>query len=277
MLLQTRPPNLNAERLVDEVVGRLIGSEGMDLILVESFSSMTEGSVDRLPLETLSGDLAILDWLSPERIVEGWNGLGFDGYRAPHRLDSEASPAIGQFRRIYAFNLSEADSADSVLQGLKEIHAGRQVRTVTLDGISPTKLRSQAAEGQAAKGQASDSGEQNQSQKSRDWEGADSIKPTEAERQGSVPKRRLEQTNPLISQQSGVSGVVEDSGAGTDRGVVPDSEDDRTSGGQLPFQDAQSNPLRKNHSEKHRSQTDGSQENIVDLDELLDELDRLDL
>ncbi len=132
ILIQTRPPNAAAERLVDQLVGELIGSPGFDLVLVEPLSSLSTEATDRLTLEALQGDTVILDWNSVEEVLQSWGDLGLSGSRSPHALDRDPVQVPAGQRRVYLIDLRVAGSVPVILSTLVQIQAGQQVKTVQL-------------------------------------------------------------------------------------------------------------------------------------------------
>lgn len=135
--------------MIEGVIGQLIGAEGIDLALIGRPSTLAEDSVDRLTLESLSGDVAVLDWRSPEAIVGDLVAVGVDAERAAHPHDAEAGAnvavAIGSTsptspvsarRRVYAFDLANFGQPEEVIAALRALNQRRQVRTFTI-GLGP--------------------------------------------------------------------------------------------------------------------------------------------
>ncbi len=140
---------MGAQRMVEEVIGELIGAEGIDLALIGRPSTLAENSVDRLTLESLSGDVAVLDWLSPEAIIGDFVAVGIDCERAVHPHDLAAgskadttveasSPAVPvpTKRRVYAYDLANFAQPEDVIAALRALNQRRQVRTFTI-GLGP--------------------------------------------------------------------------------------------------------------------------------------------
>ena len=127
------PPAGMPQQLGESIIGELIGRPGVDLTLVGPFSSLSQGSTDRLRLESLSGDVAVLDWQSPAEIVAALATIGFFGARTPHPGDPDPPPVNPPTRRIYAFDLRRYGRAEAVCGHLAELLAGRQTRTFSLD------------------------------------------------------------------------------------------------------------------------------------------------
>lgn len=131
--------------MVEEVVGQLIGAEGIDLSLIGPLSSLAETATDRLTLETLSGDVAVLDWQEPEAIVRGLAAVRFEGQRAPHPHDLDAPPQLSTGRRVFAFDMHRFSDPNALVAALRELNSRRQVRTFSIGigssrsstGISP--------------------------------------------------------------------------------------------------------------------------------------------
>jgi hypothetical protein len=131
-MIQSRAPTASAERIAEEVIGQLIGAEGIDLTLIGSLPSMAETSTDRLSLESLSGDVAVLDWQQPEAMVTALESVGFQGQRAPHPHDAKTgAPPLG-VRRVYLFDMTAFRDAGQLVAALRQLNARRQVRTFSI-------------------------------------------------------------------------------------------------------------------------------------------------
>lgn len=132
IMIQSNPPTAGAQRMAEAVVGQLIGAEGIDLTLIGALSSLAETSTDRLTLESLSGDVAALDWQDPESIVRGLATVNFLAHRAPHPHDDDVpTPALGN-RRVFAFDMNRFRSAGELIEALTQLNARRQVRTFAI-------------------------------------------------------------------------------------------------------------------------------------------------
>lgn len=133
VVLINAPPIAAAQRKSEQIVGELIGSPGIDLTLLGNLDLISDDSTDRLSLETLTSDVAVLSWQAPETTIADLEAIGFQGSRAKHSWDSTAeSPASNQ-RRIYAFNLTEIPDAQQVIKALQILREDRQVRTFALN------------------------------------------------------------------------------------------------------------------------------------------------
>lgn len=116
----------------EEIVGQLIGAEGIDLTLIGALPGLAETSTDRLSLESLSGDVAVLDWQTPDAVVTGLSSAGFRGQRAPHPHDTEAEMPPPGIRRVYLFDLHRFRDAGELVGALRQLNARRQVRTFSI-------------------------------------------------------------------------------------------------------------------------------------------------
>ena len=137
VMIETPPPTAGASRLAEDVVGHVIGRPGIDLTLVRSLTSTDAGSTDRLTLDSITGDLAVLDWQEPAATIRDLKSIGFPGHRAPHQWDSSASPVPPASRRIYLFNLNQFEDAGQVLQELDQLKSKRAVRTFSIGSAQP--------------------------------------------------------------------------------------------------------------------------------------------
>ena len=129
---QTAPAAAPAQRLCESVIGELIGRPGIDLVLVASLRGLAGDATDRLTLESVAGDTAVLDWQSPSETCRDLAEINFAGSRWPHASDPDAAPPEQKSRRIYAFDLSRFETADAVCSALAALLSSRQVRTFTL-------------------------------------------------------------------------------------------------------------------------------------------------
>jgi hypothetical protein len=148
LMIQSKPPTPSAQRMADEVVGNLIGAGGLDLMLIAPPASLAETATDRLTLETLTGDVAVLDWQDPERIVLSLASVNFRGHRTPHPHDLDAtlaatsspavasSPAAAAPRRVFAFDLRRFAGSRELIDALQELNSRRQVRTFGIGIVS---------------------------------------------------------------------------------------------------------------------------------------------
>lgn len=139
IMVHSPPGGGRWQSLGESIIGELIGRPGIDLTLVGRLGDLATGSTDRLTLESLRGDLVVLDWQPPARILSDWHRLGLDGIRSPHPDDQEPVPVSPPNRRIYAFDLRGFDDARPVCDAVNRLLASRQTRTFTLGGIGNGK------------------------------------------------------------------------------------------------------------------------------------------
>lgn len=132
VMVQSTPPTPNAERVAEAIVGELIGLSGIDLTLVEPLDQLGTASTDHLTLSSLSGDIAVLDWQTPEQTDRAFSRLGIEGKRAPHPHDAAAAASPQTQRKFYLFDLNAFEDAKAVLTALQELNASRSVRTFSL-------------------------------------------------------------------------------------------------------------------------------------------------
>ncbi len=145
IMVSSAPQTATAQRVAEAVVGELIGLAGIDLALVDRLDQIQPTSTDFLTLDSLAGDVAVLNWQAAEATVGILNRLGFAGSRARHAHDPEAT-SPGPSRRIYAYDLNKFDDARRVIAALGELLASRQVRTFSLDGSLAQKPAQPVAE-----------------------------------------------------------------------------------------------------------------------------------
>lgn len=132
IMVQTRPPTAAAQQRAEQIVGELIGINGIDLTLVDPLPSLAENSTDWLTLSAVSGDVAVLDWKSQDQLLSELANVGFQGQRSLHEHDRDAPPAAAGSRRIYAFDLTRFGSAADLISALERLLSSRQVRTFSL-------------------------------------------------------------------------------------------------------------------------------------------------
>lgn len=136
VMIQNSPPIPNAERVAQGVVGELIGMNGIDLTLIGPLDSFGDASTDRLTLESITGDLAVLDWQQQEAIEAGLGRLGIGGRRVVHASDQgvkDSGRTDKPCRKLYLFNLHEFTRSEDVIAAVAELNSVRSVRTFTLD------------------------------------------------------------------------------------------------------------------------------------------------
>ena len=143
VMIQTPPPTVAAQTLGEGVLGELIGRPGIDMTLIGGLDRQVEDSTDRLTIEALTGDVAVLDWQPAETIASAMRAAGIDGQRWPHPGDPDAPlpTAAAAGRRIYALDLNRFDTAEAVCDAVKALLASRQTRTFTLEMPGGAKLR----------------------------------------------------------------------------------------------------------------------------------------
>ncbi len=138
-VVMVHPPKNSraAQRLSEQVVGRLIGLAGIDLTLIDPMDQIQPTSTDCLTLTSLSGDVALLAWQPIGEVIRSLDGLGFDGSRARHAHDLEA-PVANSSRRVYCYDLRAFDDSHQLCVALQKLLDSRQVRTFSL-GLSATQ------------------------------------------------------------------------------------------------------------------------------------------
>jgi hypothetical protein len=135
IMVQSAPPSAAAGRTAEAVVGELIGLGGIDVTLVGPLAEISSASTDQLTLESLSGDVAVLDWQSPSAIMASLHQIGFGGQRSAHENDPDVESRAANLRRIYALDLAKFSRPEDIFQALTRLNASRQVRTFSL-GLS---------------------------------------------------------------------------------------------------------------------------------------------
>ena len=93
-----------AQQLAEAVVGELIGLNGIDVTLVGPIAQLAPASTDRLTLESLTGDVAVLAWQCASETMAALAGIDFQGERSPHAHDRDVALPAARIRRIYAFD-----------------------------------------------------------------------------------------------------------------------------------------------------------------------------
>jgi hypothetical protein len=149
IIVHSPPAIPGAQQLAESLVGELIGRPGIDVALVESLSGISESSTDALTLESITGDVAVLDWRSPADLVQALAALQFVGTRAPHAndpggndpsandpggSDPQREEAVLMGRKIYAFDLQTHTDAKQLCNDLQALLATRRVQTFAIGG-----------------------------------------------------------------------------------------------------------------------------------------------
>lgn len=149
IMVHSPPARSAATELAESIVGELIGMPEIDLTLVGPLAELADGSTDRLTLESLSGDVAVLDWHPAEQTTATLNHLGFVGDRAPHAADPEVASSGQPTRRIYVFDLNQFLDAPALCQSIEQLKSMRQTRTFGLQlpgGVGVNRPHSAAPE-----------------------------------------------------------------------------------------------------------------------------------
>ena len=142
VMVQSPPASANGQRLAEKVVGKLIGLPSMDLILVGPLDQIDAASTDYLTLDSLTGDVALLDWRSPESSLSSLQNLGIEGTRTPHAGDPSAESGQATQRRFYLFDLNQFSDGQDVCTALGQLLKSRQVRTFSLLPVAPAQSTS---------------------------------------------------------------------------------------------------------------------------------------
>lgn len=145
VMVHSPPAIAGAQQLAESAVGEMIGRPGIDLTLIGSLDQIAEASTDALTLESITGDVAVLDWRTPQQLIDQLASIGFHGSRARHGNDMEAEPAVQGTRKIYAFDLKEIDDAKQLCKSVQDLLATRQVKTVSIAGPSIAGKPNQAS------------------------------------------------------------------------------------------------------------------------------------
>ncbi|KAA5541384.1 hypothetical protein FYK55_17590 [Roseiconus nitratireducens] len=153
VILVQNPPAGGAS-VAEALVGDLIGRSGLDLTLVGRFDAIAAGSTDRLTLDSITGPAAVLDWSPVEEMVTALHRIGFEGVRAPHLLDADAS-APSRGRRLFCFDLRNVNDARTVIGELARLRESLSVKTVSLGGLSTPDSRAAASVGTSPQNPAS--------------------------------------------------------------------------------------------------------------------------
>ncbi len=119
-----------------ELVFQLLGVAGMDVAIVSSLDPQLSTATDRMMVQALASDLAVVDWCGGEETLNKLAALGVQALAAPHALD-ESRPLVplGQ-RRAYLFDLRRGDGASRIAQTLKQLLSQRQVAAIPLSSLA---------------------------------------------------------------------------------------------------------------------------------------------
>ncbi|EMI16686.1 hypothetical protein RMSM_06383 [Rhodopirellula maiorica SM1] len=118
---------------MDAVLGELLGLPEIDLTLVNRLESVSIASTDHLTLESISGDVVVLDWQTASQTTQALQAIGIDAVRWPHPDDPDAvADPTQRSRRIYAFDLRQFADAKRLRESVLRLHASKQVKTFSL-------------------------------------------------------------------------------------------------------------------------------------------------
>ena len=136
VMSQSPPAKSAAQSLAEQVVGELIGVAEIDLTLVQSVIGLRPDSTDCMNLQSISTDIAVLDWAPAQEIAEALSENQIPGSRSPHPHDSETDRTENE-RRFYLFDLTKFDSGPELIRALQNLKNERQTRTFSLGGLTP--------------------------------------------------------------------------------------------------------------------------------------------
>lgn len=136
IMVQTATSTANAQRLAEALVGELIGRPGIDLALLRPLHGLDPTCTDRLMLEAIAGDVAVLAWQPVAVTLQQLQSLDFTGERALHAFDPQSPVVAAGKRRVYGFNLNEFSSAVPIVDALYQLQSIRQVKTHTIGACS---------------------------------------------------------------------------------------------------------------------------------------------
>ena len=123
------------------MLGELLGLPEIDLTLVNRLESISIPSTDHLTLESITGDMVVLDWQTPGQTCQSLHTLGIEGTRWPHPddLDVVADPSQ-RTRRIYTFDLRQFPDSKKLRESISRLHAAKQVKTFSLSSGGSSTL-----------------------------------------------------------------------------------------------------------------------------------------
>ncbi|NNE00803.1 MAG: hypothetical protein HKN47_26105 [Pirellulaceae bacterium] len=145
IMVHSAPANAAAQSLAESAVGELIGRPGIDMTLIGPLDQIAESSTDRLTLDSITADAAVLDWRSPQDLMDALATVGFRGVRAPHASDPASESATGATvgqRKIYAFDLNHFATGAQLCTAVTQLLASKQVRTFALGNLAGPANRS---------------------------------------------------------------------------------------------------------------------------------------
>ncbi|GAA5509909.1 hypothetical protein [Novipirellula caenicola] len=130
---------------VDEVLGELLGLPEIDLTLVNRLESVSIASTDHLTLQSITGDVVVLDWQTASQTCQSLQAIGVDAVRWPHPDDPDAvGDPTQRSRRVYAFDLRRFAEAKKLRESILRLHASKQVKTFSLSLGAPSAARPQS-------------------------------------------------------------------------------------------------------------------------------------
>lgn len=130
VISQVRQGSSKQQALEASLIAELIGRPGIDVSLIGSLSQVEQSATDRLVLEGISGDFAIVARQPPEKVMEQLAALQISGRRSAHRADPQADADSG--RRIYCFDWGRFSEAEELAESLAQLLDERRVVTVSL-------------------------------------------------------------------------------------------------------------------------------------------------
>ena len=151
VISQVQGGNRQQQEREANLIAALIGCPGIDVSLIGGLAEVAQPATDRLVLEGLSGDFALVAWQPPADVIDALGGLEVAGYRAPHAGDPGVAKQPG--RRIYCFDPGSYADAETLVAALGDLLRTRQVKTVAL-GPPGSPLSRAASDGVPAAARA---------------------------------------------------------------------------------------------------------------------------
>lgn len=130
VISQARQGTSKQQTLEACLIAELIGRSGIDVSLIGPLSQVEQSTTERLVLEGISGDFALVAWQTAEETMAQLAALQISAQRSAHRADPQAGTEPG--RRIYCFDWNRFSTAEELAASLGQLLNERRVVTVSL-------------------------------------------------------------------------------------------------------------------------------------------------
>jgi hypothetical protein len=145
---QSQFSDVNRRNLEEDLVAMLLLEDNVEVTVIPHLNTLEEGSTGLLCLEGLNGDLILCAWDPPADTIQHLIKLGQPASQARTSFTKEDELAgDGGRRLVYAIDLSEHNSVDTLRQEVSRIRDESQTQVFNIVGMTlpiakPTPIES---------------------------------------------------------------------------------------------------------------------------------------